>query len=89
MKNDIVVVSLYVDYKKELPEAEQFVSKETGKKIRTIGNKWSEFQTVKYKTNTQPYYVLLNAKEEPLNKPYTYNSDVDQFYNWLKEGIGK
>jgi thiol:disulfide interchange protein len=88
MKNDIVVVSLYVDYKKELPEAEQFVSKK-GKKIKTIGNKWSEFQADKYKTNTQPFYVLLNANEEPLNKSYSYNANVDQFYNWLKEGIGK
>lgn len=90
MKNDIVVVSLYVDYKKELPESEQYVSKETGKKIKTVGNKWSEMQTVKYKTNTQPYYVMLNPEnEEPINTPYSYNSNVEQFLNWLKKGIGK
>ena len=89
MKNDLVLVSLYVDFKKELPVNEQYVSKETGKKIRTIGNKWSEFQTVKYHTNTQPYYVLLNNREEMLNTPYAYNSDVEAFYNWLKEGISK
>ena len=89
LKNEVVLVSLYVDYKKELPESEQFVSEETGKKIRTIGNKWSEFQTVKYKTNTQPYYVLLNNNEETLNRSYTYDSNIDNFYNWLKEGIEK
>ncbi len=90
MKNDIVVVSLYVDYKKELPETEQYVSKETGKKIKTVGNKWSEMQTVKYKTNTQPYYVMLNPETEAqINTPYSYNSNVEQFLNWLKEGTGK
>ncbi len=90
MKNDIVVVSLYVDYKKELPEAEQFISKETGKKIRTVGNKWSEMQAIKYKTNTQPYYVMLNPEtEEQINTPYAYNSDAEKFLNWLKEGVEK
>ncbi len=59
------------------------------KKIRTIGNKWSEFQTVKYGTNTQPYYVMLNQAEEELSIPYSYNSDIDAFHTWLKEGINK
>lgn len=90
MKNDIVVVSLYVDYKKELPEAEQYVSKETGKKIRTIGNKWSEMQIIKYKTNTQPYYVMLDPKtEQQITTPYAYNSSIEDFLNWLQEGIDK
>ena len=90
MKSDIVVVSLYVDYKKELPESEQYVSKETGKKIRTVGNKWSEMQSVQYKTNTQPYYVLLNpSNEEKLTTPYTYDSDIEKFYTWLTKGIEK
>jgi len=87
LDNEVVLISLFVDFKEKLPKEEQYTSKETGKKIRTIGNKWSEFQTVKYKTNTQPYYVLLNQNEEQLTTPYTYNSDVDAFYNWLKEGI--
>ncbi|HIP48169.1 MAG TPA: thioredoxin family protein [Lutibacter sp.] len=89
LDNDIVLISLYVDYKEKLPKEEQYTSEITGKKIRTVGNKWSEFQTVRYKTNTQPYYVLLNQNEEELNTPYAYNSDVKAFYNWLKEGVSK
>jgi thiol:disulfide interchange protein DsbD len=89
LDKDIVLISLFVDFKEMLPKEEQYTSKETGKKIRTVGNKWSEFQTVKYKTNTQPYYVLLNHKEEQLIAPYSYNSDVEAFYNWLKNGIDK
>lgn len=88
LDTDIVLVSLYVDFKEKLPKDEQYVSEHTGKKIRTVGNKWSEFQTVNYKTNTQPYYVMLNANEEQLTTPYAYNSDVTAFYNWLKEGVG-
>ena len=89
LDNDIVLISLYVDYKEKLPKDKQYISEVTGKKIRTIGNKWSEFQTLKYKTNTQPYYVLLNQNEEELVTPYAYNSDVNAFYNWLKEGVSK
>jgi len=89
LDNDIVLISLFVDYKEKLPKEEQYTSEITGKKIRTVGNKWSEFQTVNYKTNTQPYYVILNSKEEQLNTPYAYNSDVKAFYNWLKEGVSK
>jgi thiol:disulfide interchange protein DsbD len=89
LNNDIVLVSLYLDYKEQLPKEKQYVSEHTGKKIRTIGNKWSEFQTVRYHTNTQPYYVLLNHNEEELNTPYAYDSDIDKFYNWLKEGVAQ
>ena len=86
LDNDVVLISLFVDFKEKLPKAEQYTSEITGKKIRTVGNKWSEFQTITYKTNTQPYYVLLNHNEEQLNTPYAYNSDIEAFYNWLKEG---
>ncbi len=87
LDNDVVLISLFVDFKELLPKEKQFTSEITGKKVRTIGNKWSEFQTVKYKTNTQPYYVLLNHKEEELITPYSYSSDVDAFYDWLQKGI--
>ena len=86
LNNDVVLVSLFVDYRDPLPEDEQYVSEHTGKKIKTVGNKWSEFQAVRYKTNTQPYYVLLNHDEEMLHTPYTYNSDIEEFKQWLKEG---
>jgi len=87
LKNDIVLISLYVDDKRALPKEEQYVSKHTGKKIRTIGNKWSEFQTVNYKANAQPYYILIDGDANKLNDPSAYDTDVDTYYNWLKEGI--
>ncbi len=89
MKDDLVLVSLYVDYKKELPLDEQYVSEHTGKKIRTVGNKWSEMQTVKYRSNTQPYYVIIDHGENQLHEAYTYNSNVEAFKKWLEEGIRK
>ena len=89
LDTDVVLVSLFVDFKEKLPKEEQYTSKITGKKIRSVGNKWSEFQTVKYGTNTQPYYVMLNHQEEMLSTPYAYNSSIDAFYEWLKEGVSK
>jgi len=87
LNNDIVLISLYVDDKRSLPKEEQYVSEHTGKKIRTIGNKWSEFQTIHYKANAQPYYILVDGEATKLNAPSAYNTDVDEYYNWLKEGI--
>ena len=87
LNNDIVLISLYVDDKRKLPKDEQYISEHTGKKIRTIGNKWSEFQTINYKANAQPYYVLIDGNAKQLNAPSAYNTDVDTYYEWLKEGI--
>ncbi len=87
IKNDVVLISLYVDYKKELPENEQVVSKTTGKKIKTIGNKWSDLQISRYKINAQPYYVLMNLQEENLNDPVGYTPDIEEYEQWLKQGI--
>ncbi|QYJ67932.1 protein-disulfide reductase DsbD family protein [Flavobacterium litorale] len=87
LKNDVVLISLYVDYKKELPEDEQYTSETTGKRIKTIGNKWSDFQITRYKANAQPYYVLINLDEENLNDPVGYTPDIEEYEAWLKEGI--
>ena len=87
LQNDVVLISLYVDDKKELPETEQYVSKTTGKKIKTIGNKWSDFQITYYKANAQPYYVLIDTNGENLNDPTAYDPDIDSYLGWLKDGI--
>ncbi len=88
LKNDVIVISLYVDDKRPLEEKEQITSKITGKKLKYIGQKWSEFQILKYKTNAQPYYVLIDHKGENLNQPTAYNPDIPFYTNWLKEGVG-
>ncbi|MFD1315028.1 protein-disulfide reductase DsbD family protein [Namhaeicola litoreus] len=88
LKNDLVLISLYVDDKRELPEDEQYESDITNKRIETIGNKWSEFQIKKYAANAQPYYVLIDHNGENLNEYSAYNPDIDEYLAWLNEGIG-
>lgn len=87
LREDYVLVSLYVDDKETLPENEQRISKTTRKKIRTVGNRWSNFQTERYGTNSQPYYVLLNEKEQVLTEPQGYDPDIEKFIAFLDEGI--
>ena len=88
LKNDVVLISLYVDDKRKLPGGEEIESKlRPGKKLKYIGQKWSEFQTIKYGANAQPFYVLMDHNEENLIAPAAYTPDVDEYYNWLKEGI--
>lgn len=89
LKNDLVLVSLYVDDKRKLPESQQYVSETTGKEIETIGNKWSDFQISRYKANAQPYYVLLDHNEQKLIAPSAYEPDAEEFYSWLKKGIAR
>lgn len=89
LKNKLVLVSLYVDDKRKLPENEQYISETTGKKIKTIGNKWSDFQIKKYKANAQPYYVLLDHSGDNLNPYSAYNPDIEKYLSWLKEGISR
>lgn len=89
LKNDVVLVSLYVDDKRPLPESEVVDSQlKPGKKLKYIGQKWSEFQTVRYKANSQPFYVLMRHDETNLISPIGYTPDVEEFHNWLKTGVG-
>jgi thiol:disulfide interchange protein DsbD len=89
LKNDVVLISLYVDDKRKLSENDVTDSKlKPGKKLRYIGQKWSELQTIKYKTNTQPFYVLMDHNEVNLIDPVGYTPDADDYYSWLSEGIG-
>lgn len=89
LKNDVVLISLYVDDKRELPKSEQTVSKITGNEITSIGDKWTEFIITRYQTNTQPFYVLIDLKEQKLNTPISYTPNVDDYIVWLKDGISK
>lgn len=89
LREDVVLISLYVDDKRELPKEEQFYSKETDSEIETIGDKWTDFMISKYKTNTQPLYVLTDLEGNSLNKTdesISYVS-VDEYLDWLKNGL--
>jgi len=87
LNRDIVLISLYVDDKRMLPDSEQYTSETTGKRIKSIGNKWSDFQIKNYQANAQPYYVLMSLEEENLNTPIGYTPDIEEYKKWLKEGI--
>lgn len=88
LKNDVVLISLYVDDKRKLEGSEIVASQlKPDKKLKYIGQKWSELQTIKYKANTQPMYVLMGHNEENLVKPIGYTSNVGTYTQFLKSGI--
>lgn len=85
MNNDFVVVSLYVDDKELLPVTE--TSPYSGRELVTIGDKWSDMQTVLYKKNTQPQYIALDRSGEIMNSDATYSSHKEPvlFEKWLND----
>jgi thiol:disulfide interchange protein len=91
LKNEVVLISLYVDDKRDLPKNEQFTSKTTASVIETVGDKWTDFMISKYKTNTQPLYVVTDLNGNSLNEttPTISYTSVDEYETWLKTGISK
>ena len=90
LNDKYVIISLYVDDKTLLPEDEQItVTQASGssRKLRTVGNKWSNLQTSYFNTNSQPYYALLSPSGELLNKPAAYTPDVETYVNFLRCGL--
>jgi thiol:disulfide interchange protein len=87
LSDDYVVISLYVDDKTELPANEQYVSKFSGKKIRTTGNKWSDMEAAVLNKNVQPYYVLLDNEGKMLAEPRSYTPNVEEYTKFLEEGL--
>ena len=90
LKNNFVVVALYVDDKTELPKEEWITSKVDGKIKKTLGKKYADFQISRYNVNAQPYYVLLDPyTEDTLTSPYSYNLDIDEFAKFLDKALSK
>ncbi|HAH56359.1 MAG TPA: thiol:disulfide interchange protein [Flavobacterium sp.] len=91
LKNEVVLISLYVDEDIDLPKNQQFISKTTGSEIETVGDKWTDFMITKYKTNTQPLYVLTDLAGNSLNEttPTISYTSVEEYEIWLKAGISK
>ncbi len=89
LSNEYVIIQLYVDDKTNLPVHEQFTSEFSGKKIKTIGNKWSDFQAAKFNSNSQPYYVLLDTGGNLLSQPSGADYDPASYLIFLKTGLEK
>ena len=91
LKEDYILISLYVDDREELPEKAKFKFKRDNgklKDIETVGDLWATFQTVNFQTTSQPYYVLITADLEILHRAEQY-TDKDTYYTWLKRGLFK
>ena len=89
LNNDFIIASLYVDDRENLPSGDEFaIRRDNGsiKNIKTIGQKWSTFQYLNFKTASQPYYVLMSPKGVLLNDPIQYVNTI-KFKNWLEEGL--
>lgn len=86
LRNDFVVVALYVDDKTELPESEWYTSSYDNKVKRTIGKQNADLQITRLNNNAQPFYVLVGNDERVLAWPYGYNKDVKDFVNFLETG---
>ncbi len=90
MKEKFIVISLYVDDKKNLPTEQRFTytSKDGNKRdIKTVGDKWSVFETENFKSNSQPLYAIINNEEELLSQPSGYAPNVQDYLNWLKQSL--
>ncbi|MGB0949919.1 MAG: protein-disulfide reductase DsbD family protein, partial [Marinirhabdus sp.] len=90
INEEYVLISLYVDDRRDLEQTEQFnYSRPQGgtKKIKTVGDKWATFQTLNFKNNSQPYYVLMAPNLNLLNKPIGYTPDANEYLFWLKQGV--
>ncbi len=90
MKEKFIVISLYVDDKKNLPAEQRFTytSKDGNKTyIKTVGDKWSVFETENFKSNSQPLYAIINTKEELVSHPSGYAPNVNDYLNWLQAGV--
>ncbi len=87
LKNDYVVVALYVDDKTELPESEWVTSSFDGKIKKTVGKKFADYQITRFQVNAQPYYVLLDSDGNQLVQPRAYDLNVEAFIEFLENGI--
>lgn len=86
LKEDYVLISLYVDDKTELSESEKYISAFSGKKIKTIGQKWGDFQALKFGTNSQPYYVIADHDGQVLVPPQAFDLNINNYINFLNSG---
>jgi thiol:disulfide interchange protein DsbD len=90
LTNDYILVSLYVDDRKQLPDDQQFAfptSDGSIKAIHTIGDKYSALQSENFKSASQPLYVVISPDEKLMTKPVPYTPDPTQYAQWLQCGL--
>ena len=85
-EKDFVLISLFVDDKTALQTPYEVTENGKTRTIRTIGDKWSYLQRVKFGANAQPFYVMLNTNGTPIHKAYTFDESPSNFLKWLNSG---
>jgi thiol:disulfide interchange protein DsbD len=86
LRNKVVIVSLYIDDKTELPESEWVTSVLNGNLCKTLGVKMRDYQESRFGIRAQPFYALIDFDEKPLTKPVA-KSSVNEFLQFLNSGI--
>lgn len=89
LAEDVVLVSLYVDEAKELPEDQKVYSKALDRKLKTVGNKWTAFEIEHFNANAQPYYILVDKDLNRFSKPLEAELDIEVYLKWLNDGLAK
>lgn len=87
LRNDYVLITLFVDDKTALPTPVTVTEQGTERKLRTIGDKWSYLQRYKFGANAQPFYVPVDNQGNPLAGSYSYDEDIQSYINFLKQGV--
>jgi len=87
LKEDYILASLYVDDRTALETDEQYVSAFSGKKIRRVGQKWSDLQQARFGVNAQPYYVIVDSEGKQLVPAQAYNEDISNYIRFLESGL--
>ena len=87
IQDDYVLITLYVDNKTPLPENIKVMENGKERTLRTLGDKWSYLQRVKFGANAQPFYVLIDNEGNPLNKSYSFDEDVAKYVDFLETGL--
>lgn len=86
LREDYVIIALYVDDKEKLPESDWITSTYDGKVKKTLGKKYADFQITRFGVNAQPYYVLMDQEENSLVTPRAYDLNADAFLEFLENG---
>ncbi len=89
LRNDFILITLYVDDPMKLPENEWVTSNYDGKLNKTMGSVNLDYEISTFKTNTQPLYAILNTEGKPISPQYEFNTDISAFIKFLDEGEKK
>jgi len=84
LEEDFVLITLFVDDKTPLQQPYEVEENGKTRKIRTVGDKWSYLQRVKFGANAQPFYVMLDNTGMPLNSSFSFDENADNFISWLE-----